>query len=64
VDRIHTWVRNHKSKKRGGGEGGGVVLKVRDNSHSSHGEIVSRNEILRTEKGEVASSEVKKTTWD
>jgi hypothetical protein len=47
VDRIHTWVRNrnHKSKKRGGGGGGGVpggrvVLKVRDTSNLSDGEIV------------------------
>jgi hypothetical protein len=41
VERIHTWFRNHKSKKKGGGaRWGGMVLKVRDRSHLSHGEIV------------------------
>ena len=40
VERIHTWFRNHKSKKKGGGKRGRVVLKVRDSSHLSHGEIV------------------------
>ena len=40
VERIHTWFRNHKNKKKGGGKRGRVVLKVRDRSHLSHGEIV------------------------
>jgi hypothetical protein len=40
VDRIHTWFRNHKSKKKGGGGKGGRMVKVRDNGHLSHGEIV------------------------
>jgi len=39
VDRIHTWFRNHKNKKKGG-KRVRVVLKVRENSHLSHGEIV------------------------
>jgi len=40
-ERIQTWFRNHKNKKKGGGaRWGGVVLKVRDRSHLSHGEIV------------------------
>ncbi len=42
VEKINTWVRNHKDKKRRLGERdpGRVVPKERDNSHLSHGEIV------------------------
>ncbi len=41
VERIHTWFRNQMNKKKGGGKGGRVVLKVIDRSQLSHGEIVT-----------------------